>query len=215
MDSSGVLDHQTMSNDAGKKSNLLLLPTELRDQIFESLILKPTNTITMLMNSGCHKNEISACLPPICLVNKQFRAETLPTFYGGNFFTAQLDNDQDLETAKRWLAAIGDDNVRYLKHLVLCGWIRVPFGHMVSRRWIRAVFNLRSGTMDVGATQGAYAAEAKPGLQHEREHEEILNTIEELKGAFQSAVKARGGMPFDVQSAAELMEGFNMLCTGY
>lgn len=175
----------------------------------EYLILKPTNTITMLPNFGCHANEISACPPSICTVSHQIRAETLPTFYSGNTFTAQLDNAQDLETAKSWLEAIGDENVRHLRKLVMCGWTRVPFAgkEMVSRRWIRVVLDLRDGAMCIESHDGDFAAIVCVP--------QIANTIEQLKKAYVQMVYARGGRPFDVQSVGELMEGFNMLCTGY
>lgn len=191
------------------RAHLLGLPRELRDLITEHIILKPTNTITMLPNFGCHANEISACPPSICSVSHQIRAETLPTFYSANIFTAQLDNDQDLETAKSWLEAIGDANVRHLRKLVMCGWTRVPFAGegMVSRRWIRVGLDLREGTLTMESHDGDYAAIDCPS--------EVANTIDELKRAYAQMVEARKGRPFDVKCVAELMDGFNMLCTGY
>ncbi|EME78051.1 uncharacterized protein MYCFIDRAFT_200393 [Pseudocercospora fijiensis CIRAD86] len=191
----------------GGKPYLLKLPQELRDLIMEYIILKPENTITMLPNFNCHKNEISARPPSICSVNQQLRYENLPKFYSDNTFTAQLDNKEDLETAVTWLAALGDQNVRHLQTLSLCGWTRVPFGHMVSRRWLNVTLHLKKGVMDVRQMEADLAADDL--------YCRVNTTIEELKASFAKLVEARSGLPWDVRSVQEIMEGFNMLCTGY
>lgn len=122
-------------------------------------------------------------------------------------FTAQLDNKEDLETAITWLAALGDENVRYLRKLTLCGWTRVPFGHMVSRRWLSVLLDLKDGVMDVRQMEADLAADDL--------YCRTNATIDELKASFAKLVHSKTGSAWDVQGLREVMEGFNMLCTGY
>ncbi|KJX98053.1 hypothetical protein TI39_contig442g00002 [Zymoseptoria brevis] len=188
-------------------ASLLTLPRELRDIILDYLILKPKNTITMLPNFNCHTNEVSARAPAICAVSKQLRSEALPAFYANNTFLAQLDNDEDLETAIHWLSAIGDENIAHLRRLAMCGWTRVPFGHMVSRRWVTIVLDLNLGTMELESLEGKYGIdEAVDGMR---------GTMDELGVAYRAAVRAKDGKAFDGEMLGDLMSGFNMLCTGY
>lgn len=183
---------------------LLDLPAELRDYIYSFVVAKTTNTITMLFDYRCYLDEISASQPALSRVNKQLRHETLATFYASNTFNAQLDNAADLATAKRWLRAIGDANVRNLRKLCLCGWTRVPFGHMVSRRWVKVILDLGSGGLEMEGGDGFSSA-----------HPEVVRRVDELKGSFRELVKAREGVGFDVGSVAGLMDGFSGMCTGY
>lgn len=208
------LDNNSSKNTRRPNPNahLLGLPRELRDMVIEQIIIKTTNTITMLPNFGCHKNEISAAQPAICCVNRQLRNECLPTFYSANTFTAQLDNEPDLETAKAWLEAIGDHNIRHLRRVIMCGWTRVPFGHMISKRWIRVILDLRTGVLETETMDGDYGV-SDYGVKEQ--HPEVAKSIEELKKGFQNLIDARDGKSFDVASLAEMMNGFNMLCTGY
>ena len=183
---------------------LLGLPAELRDCIYALIITKATNTITMLFDYRCYTDEISACQPALSQVNKQLRRETLATFYTTNIFNAQLDNAADLATAKRWLQAIGDENVRHLRQLCLCGWTRVPFGHMVSRRWVKVILDLGSGELEMEGGDGFSSL-----------HPEVVKRVEDLKGSFREVVQTREGVGFDAASVAGLMDGFSGLCTGY
>ena len=119
-------------NDETQAKGLLALPAELREQIYGLIVAKPLNTITMLSNYDCFSSsEVSALQPAISHVCRQLRHETLATFYGRNVFLAEVSDGLDLRTALRWLNKIGEINVARLRHLVLCGWTRVPFGHMV------------------------------------------------------------------------------------
>ncbi|CAK3967062.1 unnamed protein product [Lecanosticta acicola] len=192
---------------------LLGLPRELRDLILEYILLKPTNTITMLMNFGCYANEVSARPPEICAVNRQLRAEALPAFYSGNTFTAQLDNEEDLETAKDWLSAIGDANVQHLRRLALCGWTREPCGQqMLSRRWVKVVFDLKEGALEVEGKDGGRWGRQSDGYHQKRPESKA---IEGLKVAFRRLFDIFDGQPFDGDTVGDLMDGFNRLCTGY
>lgn len=188
----------------GTFRGLLALPPELRELIYELLVVKPRNTITMLSNHDCHRSEVSAAQPGISRVCHLLRIESLSTFYNSNLFLAEVSDRTDLATAKRWLSAIGSANVGCLRNLALCGWSRVPFGHMVCRRWIRIVLDLKEGTMEIEGN----ATEAD-------RHPHVMRSIEELKKAYREMVEARAGRRFDVESVASLMDGFNALCTAY
>lgn len=183
---------------------LLDLPRELRDQIYEYLVFKPKNTITMLPNYGSFQSVVSAAQPAICGVNKQIRSETLPIFYGSNLFLAEISESTDLAIAKNWLSAIEGDNICHLRRLALCGWTKVVFGHMTCRLWIRIVFDLRDGTLEIEGN------EAKVD-----QHSHVVKDAKELKAAYQDMVAAMEGKGFDASTLALLMEGFNGLCTSY
>ncbi|KAI7570489.1 hypothetical protein KC319_g2044 [Hortaea werneckii] len=132
------------------QNTFLGLPQELRDEIAAYLVLKPRDTvITMLSNHACHRSEVSAAQPALARVNHQLRREILPQFYGSNHFLAEVSDAEDLATAKRWLDAIGDENASCLCKLVLCGWTRVPFGHMISRRWVKVRLDLQRGSLEL------------------------------------------------------------------
>ncbi|KAH9836893.1 hypothetical protein Tdes44962_MAKER08418 [Teratosphaeria destructans] len=180
------------------------LPVEIRDQIFELVVVRQQTTITMLSNYDCHRSEVSACQPAISMVNHQLRAETLPIFYSMNLFLAEVSDRTDLMTAKRWLEAIGDGNIRCLRRLALCGWTRVPFGHMVSKRWVKIVLDVKEGRMEVEGPS------LEPGI-----HYHVNTAIDELKDSFKNMVEASENRRLDGKSVASLMAGFNSLCTIY
>lgn len=186
-------------------AGLLDLPKELRDQIVSSILIKPQNTITMLSNSHCFQSEVSASQPAISKVSKQLRAETLPIFYSSNLFLAELSDPADLATAKNWLAAIGDGNVRHLRHLVLSGWTKVE-RHEHGRlgwqyRYIRLVFDLRDGQLMLENDQDA-----------ETPTPSMTWGIDGLKQSFRAMVAAKAGRRFTAEEVGELMEEFHALC---
>lgn len=185
---------------------LLDLPKELRDAIFSHILLKPQNTITMLSNSHCFRSEVSAAQPTISQVSRQLRAETLPVFYGSNRFLAELGDPEDLDTAKNWLGAIGDQNVRFLRHLVLSGWTRKARnqdGNLSGMyRYVRLVFDLREGRLRVGEEQDL--EKCAPGT---------LRWIDQLKQSFQAIVEAKGGERFRAVEVRRLMEEFHRVLT--
>lgn len=195
------------AGDSGKMTNSLLgLPRELRDEIFSYVIVKPRSTvITMLSNYDCFKSEVSACQPALAGVNHQIRNEVLPAFYGFNTFLAEISEREDLATATRWLNTIGDDNVRSLRRLALCGWTRVPFGHMISQRWVKVVLDLKEGTLELEPSNTGEMTQ----------HPHIEASVEGLRESFRrlSAEQAgRQAAGFDAASAARLMRGFHGLC---
>jgi len=161
----------------------------------------------MLSNYDCYSCEISACQPALSRVSHQLRNEVLPLFYSCNLFLAEVSDHEDLATAKRWLQAIGDANVSSLRRLVLCGWTRVPFGHMVAKRWVRIILNLKEGTIEV---------EAKS--TEDGQHPQVTKAISDMKASFREMAEARRGPRgpwFDVDSVGDLMDGFHGLCTAY
>ena len=182
-------------------SGLLKLPPELRDEIYSYLMLKQKTTITMLPHYTSFQSPVSAAQPALCCVNKQIRAETLPIFYSSNLFLAEVSDDADLEIAKNWLAAIGDDNVRSVRRLALCGWTSVKFGHMVCRLWIRVVLDLKEGTLEI---------EGNEAKVDQSSH--VVKDAKELKEAFRQMVEAGGEDGFDGEALGRLMDGFHALC---
>lgn len=201
-------EEKTSSPDA----SLLSLPRELRDLVLDQILIKPTNTVTMLPNFNCHANEISASQPLISCVNRQLRHETLPTFYASNTFTAQLDNLVDLDITLAWLSAIGDVNIAHLRRISLCGWTRVPFGRMITKRFIRVLLDLKGGRLEMDSLEGDYGS-SDCGLKEQIV--EIKKSVEQLKATFARMVEARDGRAFDEQGLKSLMIGFHGLCTGY
>ncbi|KAK4960179.1 hypothetical protein LTR10_003070 [Elasticomyces elasticus] len=138
---------------------LLALPAELREQIYELLVVKP------------RKSEVS--------------------------------DRTDLETALRWLSAIGELNVSRLSHLALCGWTRVPFGHMMVRRWVRVVLDLKEGIMEMEDS------ETLP------DRSQLMVAIRNMKESFGAMVASREGRRFDLDSLTGLMSGFHSMCEAY
>jgi hypothetical protein len=186
---------------SGERAGLLDLPQELRDQIYGYLMLKQKTHITMLPHYSCSQSLVSAAQPALCYVNKQIRTETLPIFYSSNLFLAELSDDTDLAVAKNWLAAIGNENLRHLRRLALCGWTRVTFGHMICRLWIRVVLDLKEGTLDI---------EGNEAKVDQKSH--VVKDAKELKAAYAQMVASRGEDGFDADSLGTLMDGFHALC---
>lgn len=189
---------ETISRPKG----FLDLPRELRDEIYEYLVVKPTNTITMLELSPVFHNEVSAAQPAISRVSKQIRAESLPMFYKRNLFTAELSNFLDLTIAKSWLEAIGNHNAACIRRLGLCGWTKVAFGQSKCRLWIRANLNLKDGTLEIEGNEAPVD-----------EHRRVFKDMEGMRTSYGAMIEAREGRDFDVYSLGALMQGFNELCT--
>lgn len=190
------------------QDGLLGLPPEIREQIYDLVVLKSRDPcITMLPNHSSHKSEVSACQPALSVTNRQLREEVLPIFYSTNLFLAEVSWREDLDTAKRWLQSIGDRNAKCLRRLALGGWIRVPFGHMVGKRWVKVILDLKAGTMEMDE-----------GSKEADRHPQVVKSLKDLKASFREVVEAREGLKcawFDVESVGILMEGFHMLCTAY
>ncbi|KAK4553460.1 hypothetical protein LTR86_009517 [Recurvomyces mirabilis] len=198
------MDVQQKQITSRSKKGFLDLPAELRETIYELLVLKPHNTITMLTNHDCFRSEISASQPAIAKVNQQLRNEALATFYSNNIFLAEVSDKEDLLIAKRWLRSIGDINVGRLRFLAICGWTKVPFGHMLSRRWVKIMLDLREGFLSVQNN----AVEAD-------QHPRILKSVTRLREAFAELVQAREDQRFTAQDLSQFMHGFHELCIAY
>ena len=180
------------------------LPQEIRDQIYEYLVVKEQNTITMLPHYGSFQSPVSAAQPNICCVNKQIRMETLPSFYRSNVFLAELSDSTDLEVATNWLFAIGDRNIRHLRRLALCGWTRVFLGHMLCRLWIRVIFDLKDGSLEIEGNEAQVD-----------QHSHVIKDAKDLKVLYHDMWTAKGTAGFDATGLRTLMEGFHGLCTSY
>lgn len=183
---------------------LMDLSQELRDYTFSFILIKPQNTITMLSNAHCFQSEVSASQPALSKVSKQLRAEALPIFYNSNVFLAEISDAEDLETAKNWLAAIGDENVRHLRHLVMSGWTKPEQSgngrQGFQYQYIRLMFDLREGKVGAGIQSEA----APPGAER---------YVEEMESSFRRAVDLKVGERWTADELGGLMERFNAICT--
>ncbi|GAB1736175.1 hypothetical protein NU219Hw_g6850t1 [Hortaea werneckii] len=191
------------------QNTFLGLPQELRDEICAYLVLKPRDTVvTMLSNYDCHRSEVSAAQPALARVNRQLRKEILPRFYGANHFLAEVSDAEDLATAKRWLDAIGDEHASRLCRLLLCGWTRVPFGHMISRRWVKVGLDLQRGTLEL-----------EPSKMGDEQHPYVSKSIEGLRRSFERLAGGASGATqrcsFTVVALQHLLDGFHGLCMAY
>ena len=186
----------------GTTSCFFRLPSELRDQIYELLILKERNIITLITNHDCMHSQVSARQPAIAWVNRQARQEALSILYGTNVFQADLSDGIDLCVAKNWLRAIGDINVARLRHLSLHGATKVPLGHMACRRWIVVEIDLRDGKLQIDG-------KANEPDRHPHNIEAITN----LETSFARLVAGREGQPLDIDALSSLFDGFHGLCS--
>jgi len=180
---------------------LLDLPFELREAIYEYLVVKPANTITMLENHNCFQNEVSAAQPAITRVNRQIRAEALPLFYKSNVFLAELSEKLDLDIAKRWLIAIGNSNVVHLRRLVLCGWSQVIYQGRPSRLWIRCLFDLKDGTLTIDGNHVVVN-----GKKY------ISKDMSMMQQAFQFMIEYLDGGAWNELALRYFLEGFHEHC---
>ena len=192
-----------MSNQ-DSPTGLLKFPQELRDQIYEYVVLKQKATVTMLPHYNTFQSPISAGQPALCCVNKQIRTETLPIFYDSNLFLAEVSDTDDLAIAKNWLSAIGNENIRHIRRLCLCGWTGVMVGPAVRLRlWIRAVMNFKDGTLEIEGNE----------TQVDRRHASyVAKDMNDLKEAYRRIITAKGDGACDGESLGRLMDGFHALC---
>ena len=112
--------------------NFLLLAAELRLRIYE-YALGPSSESTMhevFINEKHIKEHPKRHLQPaITMINRHIRKEALPVFYGTSmfiapfFFGGRLDGVKTVmrsrccHVAFKWLKAIGDENVKMIKHV--------------------------------------------------------------------------------------------------
>ncbi|GIZ47742.1 hypothetical protein CKM354_001082700 [Cercospora kikuchii] len=181
------------------QASLLGLPRELRDEILSHVLIAPVELSTLHKSWHNYKEGVSAYPPAICRVNRQLREESLPRFYSGNTFMAQISAEGLYDAFHRWIHGVGRTQVQYIRHLELRGWVQIPFGHMVQKRWLVALFDLRSGAMRIG-DETVLASTAQ------------LSPVKELEFAFAELVRMRNGKPFGALELEELVEGFYDLC---
>ncbi|KAF2211901.1 hypothetical protein CERZMDRAFT_97821 [Cercospora zeae-maydis SCOH1-5] len=181
------------------RASLLGLPGELRDEILSHILIAPVEISTVHKSWHNYKLCVTAYPPAVCRVNRQLRMEALPRFYSDNIFMVQISPEGLYDAFHRWINRVGESQVQHVRHLELRGWVQVPFGHMVQRRWLVARFDLRSGTMKIG-DETVLASTSQ------------LSPVKELEFAFAELVRTRSGKPFGALELEELVEGFHKLC---
>ena len=108
-------------------SLLLMLPAELRNRIYEMVLLRPEVINLVYLDPRRLKHlEHEVAQPSLTRTCHQIREETLPIFYGQNVFLtyAVTTNWSGASGAiprgsKSWVNAIGRENRRALKHLYI------------------------------------------------------------------------------------------------
>ena len=105
-------------------SRILTLPAEIRSLIYEYAVSSDKTVVTFRLDPyqrDCYEHAIP---PPLTLVSRQVRAESLPAYYSCNDFILHTESPK-AEEAKRWLRL----NANYLGLLRRATfWIRyVPF----------------------------------------------------------------------------------------
>ncbi|TKA27961.1 hypothetical protein B0A50_04027 [Salinomyces thailandicus] len=186
---------------------LLRLPRELRDEIYTHLFPPMSASITTPAPHPSSNNSIPiGTQPPSTRVNTQLRHETLPLFYHNTTFQLALTGPIELMVVKAWLRSIGDGNVWCLRRVVMSGWVRVPFGHMVSRRWVELLLDLRDGGVEEVVRKDG------DGVKHPR----VGAIVERVRaGLKRLEVGGDQGVGVDVKGLCELMEVFYGACVAY
>jgi hypothetical protein len=196
--------------DAQGRTSLLGLPAELRQLIYELVVIKNRAIITMLGDQMYSQSGVSACQPALSMVCQQLRSEALRLFYRDNEFRAELTSTEDLQIAERWLHAIGVTNLRQLQHLTMGGWTKVPFGHMLVRRWVNIRLNLMTGALRIEQRTHDYETSTGDGSP------QISNAILRLEDSFKELVVAANAVGgFDAAMLTSFMKSFHALCFAY
>lgn len=191
-------DHQDHTEQP--PNSLFSLPPELREQIYQLVVLQVSVCVPSPNEYSGHSGEILAIQPAICSVNRQLRRETLGMFYSANLFIAFLLLD-GFTVAKRWIDAIGDMNVALLRQMRFVGCTKVAFGHMMIRKQVSVTLDLQQGTME--------------NVKHRGQRESVTRDVDELKETFKEMVKLRQGRPFDGEALKALLGNFEDVCISY
>lgn len=105
-------------------SRILTLPAEIRSLIYEYAVASEKTIVTFRLDpyqQDCYQHAIP---PPLTLVSRQVRAESLPAYYSCNDFILHTESPK-AEEAKRWLR-LNADHLCLLRKLTF--WVRyVPF----------------------------------------------------------------------------------------
>lgn len=102
---------------------LLLLPPELRNRIYELVLIDQDDRIQALFGDDYDSKETAADLsqPALTRVSRAVRKDTLPIFYGQHTFYLWLDHSGAKRTYTKWMTAI-EARVRLFRlvKLVMC-----------------------------------------------------------------------------------------------
>ncbi|KAI5361220.1 hypothetical protein Slin15195_G123330 [Septoria linicola] len=184
---------------------LLGLPREIRDQVLEHVLLSPAGLTTVRRPWLICPNNVPACPPSVCRVDRQLRAESLPVFLSSNIFEVDLASAGDnVHAFGHWLDRIGYENAHNIRYLKVLGWIQIPFGHMVQRRWLVASFDFKAKTMSVNG---------KSTLENSQMS--LLSPVQELQTAFEDLLRMREGGSLEAQDLRDLIERFHGLSIAY
>lgn len=104
--------------------SLLTLPMELREEIYQLVLVEPTTALRVVANPSY---EHAAVQPALCRVSRQLRFETLPIFYSTNTFTMMLLDSRNVRIASRWLR-LNQAHVPFLRKLQLRGYCDIAEG---------------------------------------------------------------------------------------
>lgn len=196
--------YTTMASPPSTPRGFLDLPQELRDEIYQYVLIKDHAVITLLSNEDC-KSQISAAQPPICYVSKQIRSEALPIFYRSNNFAAELADDEDLETLQNWFATIGKQNVKDLRVLSLSACTTSKIDGSFRRCSARCTIDSSSGriTIDIDKHTSRYGErETPPELA-------LVDGAAEMKRAL---LENGERMEMALEKAVAITRGVNVPC---
>lgn len=99
------------------KSPLLSLPAELRNYIWELVVVRDQPIDATPVAQYISPSYVQGLVkqPPLSQVCRSVRQEVVSIFYGSNDFIAGLKFEQDAVNLEKWLTAIGERNRGYMK----------------------------------------------------------------------------------------------------
>ena len=138
---SGTLEltslRKRQQNNGVRAIGFLELPAELREQIYELIVVEPSGKDLYVgarhwyvwLDHSIVGQIDTAKQPPITRVCRQLRREALPLFYAHDTFTTMLEIDEpwaiNTKSTNSWLEAIGPHNARAMKSFTIrCSWWR-------------------------------------------------------------------------------------------
>lgn len=112
-------------------SGFFRLSAELRNMIYDQVI-EPYDEFWVCTTRG-HKLEDGtlapiALAPPVTQICRLTREESLPMVFGKAIVSITLTREENVERAKRWAAAMGDEGLEHVKRLRLHGKAS-PYGY--------------------------------------------------------------------------------------
>lgn len=162
-----------MSTDSNTTSPLLALPAELRNRIYELVLIKEVCIeVIIYCIDGCIIKELQSQhlanrvqQPPLTRTCRQLREESLSIFYTGNVFLIRRSNGDshldhgshdDEEPLVRWLSAIGAEKRSWLRQFYhparenkdgLCGSLLRAFGDSATVMLVPERMYVESGSL--------------------------------------------------------------------